>query len=145
MKPQPRHPSPHLQWHPPHAQTFPSSLLIITLWYKCWMLTIARRGWLRHLSICPGSGGGHSWRSCWRWWVQGPAAARWWAASLWMAACSPWRWPAGCGAVGQWRPTGISLACCCAPLLCPAPSVCTLQGRRGGEERAKGKRWRIKC
>lgn len=45
---------------PPCPHPSPSSLSIITLWYKCWTPTIGRRGWLRRLSICPGSGGGRS-------------------------------------------------------------------------------------
>lgn len=101
LRPAPSTPSnpPHIFIDPPHPRSPPIpvaslpypllDIAIITLWYKCWTPKIGRRGWLRRLSICPGSGGGRSWRSCWRWWVRGPAAVRWWAASPWTVACSP--------------------------------------------------------
>lgn len=76
----------------------------------------------------PGCGAGHSWRSCWRLWAPGPAAGKWWSASLWTGACSPWRWRRAFGVGGRWTPGGISSGNCSCPCWALALCVCTLEG-----------------
>lgn len=104
------------------------------LWYKCWR-------WPRsplcsgHPATSPGCGAGRSWRSCWLWWALGPAAEKWWSASPWTAACSPWRWQRAFGVGGRWTPGGISSGNCSCLCLVLALYVCRLERKReGGEE-----------
>lgn len=80
--------------------------------------------------LCPSgpcSGGVSSWRSWRRWRAPGPAAGKWWPASLWRGGDSLWRWLPRCGAAGQWRPVAAFWAPGCALVLGLPPCVYMLE------------------